>query len=164
MRGTIVTEYDDVDGCDIEGCKGHLLIVKWPDSDVTWEECSSALTFHNDGSVSRRGEQGDTRVQGDTPSSVTLQQAVETGYFIGCGERAISAPPIDVEHLYSEQDAEENTMGDGLLAFLLRELVFSHGAEGSAAWDIARGRIDNIRRQLDCVAEALDTYQPEELE
>jgi hypothetical protein len=42
--GTIVREDDETDGCEMEGCRGHLVLVQWADKTTT-EECSSALHY-----------------------------------------------------------------------------------------------------------------------
>ena len=44
QRGTIVQEWDDVDGCEMEGCRGHLVQVRWPNGEIT-HNCSGELTY-----------------------------------------------------------------------------------------------------------------------
>jgi hypothetical protein len=54
MRGTIVEEFEDVDGCELESCRGHLVRVQWYDGDTTYS-CSAALQYHADDEVTMLG-------------------------------------------------------------------------------------------------------------
>ena len=42
--GTIIREDEESEGCDMEGCRGHAVRVRWDDKTTT-EECSSALHY-----------------------------------------------------------------------------------------------------------------------
>ena len=107
--------------------------------------------------------QGDTGVQGDTATRPTLQQAVETGYFTGNGDRDPADGFIDPDHLYSEQHVLEG-VGDTLLEFLLTELVFQNEVEGGTEadqWAQACYRIDLIVQEVQAVQAALYRHAPE---
>lgn len=38
----ILWEDEEVEGCDMEGCRGHLVKVRWANGEVAFE-CSAAL-------------------------------------------------------------------------------------------------------------------------
>lgn len=56
MRGIIVEEWDDIEGCTLEGCRGHLVQVRWADGDLT-ENCSNELDYHPNDAVTLRGQE-----------------------------------------------------------------------------------------------------------
>jgi len=92
----------------------------------------------------------------------TLQQAVETGYSIGSGDRDPADGFIDPDHLYSEQHVLEGA-GDTLLEFLLTELVFQNEVEGGTEydrWAQACYRIDRVAQEIQAVQAALYRYAP----
>lgn len=113
-------------------------------------------------------EQGDTGgYGGTTPTRVpTLQQAVETGYFTGTGDRHPKDGFIAVEDLFSEQHVVEG-IGDTLLEFLLTELVFQNEVEGGTevdVWAQACYRIDQIVQEVQSVQAAIYRHAPEDSE
>lgn len=44
MRGTVVGHEEELDGCDLEGCSGHAVVVDWENGSSSWE-CSKALKY-----------------------------------------------------------------------------------------------------------------------
>ena len=42
MRGTIVEENIEEDGCTLEGCRGYAVLVRWADGREAWK-CSRGL-------------------------------------------------------------------------------------------------------------------------
>jgi hypothetical protein len=46
--GIIIAEYEDEYGCEIEGCRGHLVKIAWPEGvdDPAWTEINQRI--HND--------------------------------------------------------------------------------------------------------------------
>lgn len=45
-HGIVLEEDHEMPGCNMEGCKGHEIKVKWDDG-VETTECSAALNFNN---------------------------------------------------------------------------------------------------------------------
>jgi hypothetical protein len=50
LTGTIVHEDEGDYGCDLEGCSGHAIYVKWPDGDET-VICSAGVTYDRNGTA-----------------------------------------------------------------------------------------------------------------
>jgi len=96
-------------------------------------------------------------------STITLQQAIETGYGDGTSHRTVAdLPVIPVEDLLA-RDVDPITVGDGLKLFVLSECVWDNLAgtpETQAHWDIAIDRVTRAMADLESVREALEHYRP----
>lgn len=44
MRGFILDTNEEEDGCDLEGCRGHAVLIRWDDGTEAWE-CSRAIDW-----------------------------------------------------------------------------------------------------------------------
>jgi hypothetical protein len=112
-------------------------------------------------------KQGDTG--GYTPTQTTpastplalLQQAIETGYYVGSEAREERHGLIPADQLYTANQVDDG-VGDTLLEFLLRELVFDTEDRDDPAsqWEEAQRRMERIMSQLQTTQRFLDRYDP----
>jgi hypothetical protein len=104
--------------------------------------------------------QGDTGVQGDTPP--TIAQIVHSAYAWGNGDMPLG-------EILAPEDCSDESLGDGLLEFLLRETGTDRAWYGDEApaendlahWEQARARMETVLAEVQSVYRALHLYGPQ---
>ena len=96
-------------------------------------------------------------------STITLQQAIETGYGDGTPSRTVAdLPIIPVDDLLA-RDVDPITVGDGLKLYVLSDCVWDNLAgqpETPLHWGIAIERVERAMADLESVRAALEYYRP----